>query len=382
MRMGRWAMMLAGTGIVGGFLIRQEEKDLRRSLERLQKDWKVFPPLPGLIDLKGVIHAHTNISHDSRGTADEIIRAAQEAGLHFLMTTDHNSKRIFTEGPRGKHDNLLIIQGAEIIKGGQSLLAINIKEYIEEYTHGPKTIQQIVNEIKSQGGLAFAAHPRTFKEWDVEGIDGTEIYDIADIALDQAWKLPLIAAEALTSFEDYPDEVLLTLLSRPDRYLSHWDRLTQKRRLVGIAGNDAHQRFMLLGKQLDPYQLVFRFVQTHILAPACEETPLLNALKAGHTYFSFSLLADATGFQFTAGNAKDRVIMGDSIPYSPDLVLTAQMPHTGLIRLYQNGKVVNHATADRLDHPVKERGVYRIEVSLSIDGAPYPWIISSPIYIV
>ncbi len=375
-------MMLAGTGLVGGLLIRQEEKDLRRWLDRLQKDRKALPPLPGLIDLKGVIHAHTNISHDSRGTADEIIRAAQEAGLHFLMTTDHNSKRIFTEGPRGKHDNLLIIRGAEIIQGGQAILAINIKEYIEEYDRVAKPIQQLVNEIKAQGGLAFAAHPNTFKEWNVEGIDGTEIYDMADNAYTQAWKLPWIAAEALTSLQDYPDEVYLSLLTRPDHALSQWDRLTQKRMLVGIAGNDAHQRFMLFGKQLDPYQLVFRFVQTHILATACEEAPLLNALKAGHTYFSFSLLADATGFQFTAGNSKDRVIMGDGIPYSPDLVLTVQTPHLGLIRLYQNGKIVNHATATRLDHPVKERGVYRIEVSLSVDGAPYPWIISSPIYIV
>jgi hypothetical protein len=380
--MGRWAMMLAGTGLVGGLLIRQEEKDLRRWLDRLQKDRKALPPLPGLIDLKGVIHAHTNISHDSRGTADEIIRAAQEAGLHFLMTTDHNSKRIFTEGPRGKHDNLLIIRGAEIIQGGQAILAINIKEYIEEYDRVAKPIQQLVNEIKAQGGLAFAAHPNTFKEWNVEGIDGTEIYDMADNAYTQAWKLPWITAEALTSLEDYPDEVYLSLLTRPDHALSQWDRLTQKIRLVGIAGNDAHQRFMFFGRKLDPYQLVFRFVQTHILAPECKEAPLLNALKAGHTYFSFSLLADATGFQFTAGNAKVQVIMGDGITYSPDLVLTAQTPHTGLIRLYQNGKIVDHSTAARLDHPVMEKGVYRIEVSLSIDGAPYPWIISSPIYIV
>ncbi|MBI3610482.1 MAG: CehA/McbA family metallohydrolase [Nitrospirae bacterium] len=380
--MGRWAMMLTGVGIIGRFSIRHEEKEFQEYLELLQMDRKILPPFPGLIDLKGVIHAHTRISHDSKGTADEIIRAAQGADLQFLMTTDHNDKRIFTEGLQGKYENLLIIRGAEITQGGQSILAVHIKEYINEYTKYAKTIQQIVNEIKSQGGLAFAAHPYTFKEWDVEGIDGTEIYDMADNAYAQAWKLPWMATEAFVSFQDYPDEVFLSLLARPDDYLSQWDRLTQKRKLVGIAGNDAHQRFMLFGKQLDPYQLVFRFVQTHILTPAFEETPLLNALQAGHTYLSFGLLADATGFQFAAGNSNIRAIMGDSISYSPDLVLTAQTPHTGIIQLYRNGKVMDTVTAARLDYPVKERGVYRIEVSLPIEGVKYPWIISSPIYVV
>lgn len=374
-------MVLVGVGIGVPYFIRQEQQEFHDDIERLRNERKALPPLPGLTDFKGVIHAHTHISHDSKGTADEIIRTAREAGLRFLITTDHNSKRIFTEGLHGNYEDLLIIRGAEIIQGGQSILAVNLKEYVEEWDAGPKPLQQIVNEVKSQGGFVFVAHPYKFKEWDIEGIDGMEVYDMADSAITQKWKIPWIAAQAVTSFQDHPNELYLPLLSRPDDYLYRWDRMTQKRRWIGIAGSDAHQRFALFGRQLDPYQLVFRFVQTHILAPACEETALLDALMAGHAYASFGLLADASGFLFTAGDSTDRVIMGDSIPYSPHLVLTAQTPNTGTIRLYHNGKAAALATTRRMDYPVKERGVYRIEVSLPIDGVSYTWIISNPIYV-
>jgi len=375
-------MVLAGLGIGGPFFIRQVHQERLDDIERLQNERETLPPIPGLTDFKGVIHAHTHISHDSTGTPDDIIRAARETGLRFLMTTDHNSKRIFTEGLHGDYGDLLIIRGAEIIQASQSILAIHLKEYIEEWGAGPKPIWQIVNEIKSQGGLAFAAHSSRFKEWGTEGIDGMEFYDMADSALALKWKIPWVAAQAIASFQDHPDEVYLSMLSRPDDSLNRWDRLTKKRKCVGIAGNDAHQRFAILGRQLDPYQLVFRFVQTHILAPACEETALLKALMAGHTYASFGLLADATGFQFTASDPTTRGIMGDSIPYSPNLVLTARMPNKGMIQLYHNGIMAGLKTARHMEYQVKERGVYRIEVSLPINGTLYPWIISNPIYVI
>jgi predicted metal-dependent phosphoesterase TrpH len=379
---GRWTIALLGVGIGGPFYIRQEQRKFTDDIEKFRNERAILPSLPGLTDFKGVIHAHTHISHDSTGTPDDIVRAAREAGLRFLMTTDHNSKRIFTEGLQGNYGDLLIIRGAEIIQGGQSILAINLKEYIEEWGAGPKPLQQIVNEIKSQGALVFVAHPYEFKEWDIDGIDGMELYDMADSAVALKWKIPWVAAQAATSFKDHPDEVYLSILSRPDDNLYRWDRLTRKRKWIGIAGNDAHQRFALFGRQLDPYQLVFRFVQTHILAPKCDETALLNALMAGHTYSSFGLLADAGGFQFTAGDSIARGTMGDSIPLSPRLVLTAHTPNTGTIRLYHNGKIAALETARRMDYPVKERGVYRIEVSLPINGTSYPWIISNPIYVI
>ncbi|MBI3802979.1 MAG: CehA/McbA family metallohydrolase [Nitrospirae bacterium] len=389
------ASTLAALSSFGRYSIRYSNRHLQKQIEILQRDRKAVPSLSGLLDLKGVIHLHTHLSRDSQGSPEEIFRAAGEAGLQFLMTTDHNTRRIFTEGIWGKYDDLLVIRGAELIKGGQALLAINIKEYIDGHR---LSIQEAVTEIKAQGGLAFVAHPWLFKSWEVEGIDGMEIYDIADTVYAQAWKAPWLAMDVLTSWKDYPEEVFLTLLSRPDYYLSKWDRLLQKRKLVGIAGNDAHQNVRFLGRQLDPYPLDFKYVQTHLLATALEERPLLEALQAGRSYLSFGLLADATGFQFlaaktaagsgrmggTVGGIIGGIIgmMGEAVPQTPGLTLTVQTPQAGEIRLYRNGEVIDKVASTRLIHPVSQKGIYRVEVSLQIEWDQYPWIISNPIYIV
>lgn len=375
------AATVTGFPLIGLTFARHTNQRLLEHVASLAEDRQVPAPLPGLHDFKGVIHVHSRLSKDSDGAPDtEIIRAAQAAGLRFVLTTDHNDRRIFTEGMQGKYGDILVIRGAEMIKDGQSLLAINIKEYIDGHR---MTIQQAVDEIKAQGGLAFVAHPWRFKEWDVAGLDGMEIYDLADSTYSNLWKAPVMLADFLNFDDDLPEEIFLRgPCSRPDYDLSRWDALTRQRRLVGIAGNDAHQNTKIVGRMIDPYALDFKFVQVHILATAFEETYLLQALQAGHSYSSFGVLSEATGFQFLARNTKILGIMGDEVAFSSRPILTVRAPHAGLIRLYRAGQVVAEANASGLDHAVQKKGVYRIEVSLPIDGQEYPWIFSNPIYVV
>lgn len=364
--------------LVGGWLMRASNGSLRESLQDLGLRRTSLPPLPGILDLTGAIHVHSLLSRDSRGRPEEILGAARQAGLRFLMTTDHNTRRIFTEGLQGRIDGLEVIRGAEMIKDGQSILAIDTKEFIDGHQ---MSVQQAVREIKAQGGLAFVAHPWRFKEWEVEGIDGMEIYDIADAAYAQAWKAPWVGLDMLSSWKDYPDEVLLGLLSRPGHHLSAWDGLTGARRLVGIGGNDAHQNVRFMGMQLDDYSLDFRYVQTHLLATSGERADLLEALRSGHTYLSFGLLADATGFRFLAERNGIAGIMGDRVTGAPGLTLTLESPLEGRIALFRDGRKVQETTASRLVHPVAGSGVYRGEVSLPVHGRVFPWIISNPIYV-
>jgi hypothetical protein len=369
---------LAALSFLGGWSMRVSNRRLRDRLQELGLRRKPLPPLPGLLDLTGAIHVHSILSPDCRGTPEEILRAAREAGLRFVMTTDHNTRRIFKEGIQGRWNGLTVIRGAEMIKEGQALLAIDTKEFIDGHR---MSIQEAIREIKSQGGLAFVAHPGRFREWSVEGIDGMEIYDIADAAYAQAWKAPRVGLEMLSSWEECPEEVLLSLLFRPDHHLATWDGLIGTRRLVGIAGNDAHQNVRFLGMQFDPYDLDFRFVQTHLLATSEEKPALLEALRAGHTYLSFSLLGDATGFRFFAEMDGIAGIMGDRVPLAAGLTLTVQAPLEGPIRLYLDGRRVRETVSSRLDHSVAAAGVYRGEVSLSVGGKSFPWIISNPIYV-
>ncbi|HQQ86120.1 MAG TPA: PHP domain-containing protein, partial [Candidatus Marinimicrobia bacterium] len=61
----------------------------------------------------GCIHIHTVYS-DGSGTYEEVIRAAQEAGLDYIMVSDHQTLRGRDEGYAGWHANLFVSIGYEI----------------------------------------------------------------------------------------------------------------------------------------------------------------------------------------------------------------------------------------------------------------------------
>ncbi|MGH7274432.1 MAG: PHP domain-containing protein, partial [Nitrospiria bacterium] len=125
--------------------------------------------LEGYKDLRGAIHVHSYISHDSRGTPEEIIQGAKETDLDFIVMTDHDSPRIFKEGMQGRYEGVLVIRGMEVIKGCRgtadmcaSVLAIGLANYFD---HRPLTFQQVLDEVNGQGGIAFVAHPRGWQDW-------------------------------------------------------------------------------------------------------------------------------------------------------------------------------------------------------------------------
>jgi hypothetical protein len=316
---------------------------------------------------------------------DEIVEASRRAGSAFVIMTDHHSSKVYSRGFEGLFEDVLVIRGSEIIKGCRgrtgdtcnSLLVLGVKDYIH---HKTLTMSQVVDKVKKRGGLAIAAHPNGFVDWHTD-IDGMEIYDILDDAVDHRWKFAKYFFDVLYSFNRYPDEVFLSILDRPEQALQKWDELTQKRRIVAIAGNDAHQNIRFSGKQIDPYSLTLRFVRTHVLAPSLGEREILSALAAGHAYVSFDILADATGFGFWAESDRVLGIMGDEVEWAEGLTLKLQTPIAGKIVVMKDGRLFKKATAQKLTLPVEEPGVYRVEVSLPIRGEWWPWIYSNPIYV-
>src|SRR5262252_7032993 len=97
-----WGAAGLGACFLGGAGMLRSNRRLQRSLEELRSRRAVLPPVPGRLDLKGVLHVHSRLSPDSRGRPEEIVAAAQEAGLRFVMTTDHNTRRVFQEGLQGR----------------------------------------------------------------------------------------------------------------------------------------------------------------------------------------------------------------------------------------------------------------------------------------
>lgn len=352
---------------------------LRRSIQEPSRETVPESTPEGGRDVRGAIHVHSYLSHDSEGRPEEILQAAAEAKLDFIIMTDHTNPRIFTEGLEGRHDGIFVIRGMEIIQESAALLAIGMKGFID---HKKFPLQEVVDRLKAEGALIFAAHPKNYPGWRrLTGLDGIEIYDIYDDATDYKTRYVRYFFDILFAFHRYPDEVFLSILDRPTRELAMWDRQTQSRKVAGIAGNDAHQNVRIFGRQIDPYSRSFRFVNTHLLVPALNQGALLQALKEGHGYISFDILADATGFFFGARDEKRGGRMGDELSFREGIALHARAPQPGRFRLVKDGAVIYGGEGSTFSFSPTGKGVYRVEWMIRRGDRWWPWIYSNPIYL-
>lgn len=381
---------------------------IREALAALRNQRVKPPALDGYAEFRGVVHSHTNLSHDSPGTSGEILEAARLSRLDFLVTTDHYTPRIFTEGIEGRKDSVLVVRGVEVALGCTrvgaltrrcaSVLAIGLREPLVPGENGQWDWDALFQSIQKQGALSIIAHPRGMMNSSYfRYADGMEIYDIADTVRDRLVDVPRFLRDFTLDYADYQEEIVLPLIvERSGWNLAEWDRFTKTRRFIGLAGNDAHQNLRAFGRQADPYALSFKAVNNHVLAPT--ETPekrkafapglttegLVAALRAGRSFAAFNILADAGGFRFTA-HASDGgavvAVLGDEVPMQAGLTLVAQSPVPGLLELLRDGMPIRRQEGRELRHQVDRPGVYRVEVSLKVVDRWRPWIFANPIYV-
>ncbi|MBI3606506.1 MAG: PHP domain-containing protein [Nitrospirae bacterium] len=336
------------------------------------------PPLDGLRRYRGVIHVHSNLSHDSRGDPAEILSAAKAIGLDFVMMTDHNNPKIFQRGLEGLHDGVLIVRGAEIGSEGDYLLALGIESFIDP---AGKTFREITAAIAAQGGVAIGAHPNRFHHWSDPGLAGVEVWDLYDEAISDRWRYATLALDVLFSYGAYPAEILLSIVRHPARALAAFDDETRRRPLVAIGTPDAHRNVRIF-RRLDPYPLTLHLVTTYLLAEDKTRPALLDALRRGRAYLAFDLLASAPTFDFRLVDGQGKSwMMGDRVPAGAGRTLRVFAPHAGRITVIRDGRVISQTDAPTLEQPVDGPGVYRAEVALSVQGQWRPWIYSNPIYV-
>ena len=357
---------------------------------------------PAYADYRGVIHVHSFLGGHSTGTFAEIERAAQTNGLAFVVMSEHPSgdydtRSLTLKGVRG---GVLFVQGNETSESAEDRL-LTFGGTAATTGGAPSSTQESVTRAKAAGQLVFIAHPETFRSWqETSGFDGMEIYNLhADAKNINRFSLFF---DGLWSYRSYPHLLWTRFYQSPDANLRRFDELTAqeggRRKVVAIAGNDAHANVglslrQLTGKpvvelKLDPYERSFQVVRTHVLVerdqPLNEEN-LLNALARGHAYVSFDVLCDASGFRFGAANDSEQKLMGDEIALTSGVRLQAETPVKSRIVLYRNGQVVSEAKeVARHEWTANEAGVYRVVCYLPQLPAPLdakPWIISNPIYV-
>jgi len=353
------------------------------------------------VEYVGNAHAHTPYSDGALYHAD-IAAAALQAGLDFVIVTDHNVWVRGVEGIYSRQDGrrLLLLVGEEVHDvrrrpQANHLLVYGAEAEVAHYAANP---QRLIDAVRTAGGFCFLAHPfekaaprigepaLPWVDWEVSGFTGLEIWNYMSEfkSLMRYWFNALRYARTPEAGIRGPFPQLLTL----------WDKLlAEGRRVAAIGGADAHGARYRLGpleRVIFPYDYLFRAVNTHILTPrpltgdfAHDRALIYDALRRGHAWVGYDLLYPTEGFRFSAQAWRAEAIMGDELPLGTGATLQVRSPMMADIRLLHHGDLVKREErATNLTYITSEPGAYRAEVYLSFRGRKRGWIFSNPIYLV
>jgi hypothetical protein len=343
----------------------------------------------------GNLHVHTTYS-DGTARHAEVAQAAVKAGLDFVIVTDHN---VWVEGCERHYGKVLLLVGEEVHDvrrqpQANHLLAYHAESELALLAPDP---QALINAVNEGGGLCFLAHPVEYgsrispdlapigwADWNVNGYAGLEIWNYMS-----EFKA-LARNNLLALIYSYVPALGITGPFRETLY--RWDQLlAQGRRVTAIGSADAHGNTYSLGsleRVVFPYDYLFRCVNTHIVSDRPfnnqlehDKQVVYDALRAGHTWVGYDLIAPTAGFRFTARSINNHAMMGDELVRTGATKFEVQTPQRGFVRLLCNGRVVAQERGNLLRYTTAEPGAYRVEVYRSYRGGQRGWIFSSPIYV-
>ncbi len=343
----------------------------------------------------GNAHVHTTYS-DGTALHEEVAQAAGEAGLNFVITTDHN---VWVNGVEGYYGRVLLLVGEELHNVRQRPQANHLLVYHAEEELAPveSSPQQVINRANERGGLCFLAHPFEYggsigrdldaipwHDWDVSGYAGLEIWNYMS-----EFKSLMRNKLAALIYGNAPDWGI----TGPFRAtLQQWDQLlAQGIRLAAIGGADAHGQSYSMGSMervVFPYSYLFRCVNTHILTDQPlngtlehDKELIYGALRAGHTWVGYDLLGSTTGFRFSARSGSNQALMGDVLKRTGATVFEVQTPQRASIRLLCNGATIASTSGQSLRFTSAEPGAYRVEATRGHKLGQRGWIFSSAIMV-
>jgi hypothetical protein len=196
----------------------------------------------------GIVHVHSDYSHDGRDSLEALRAFAAERGIAFVGLTDHAEDFDPARFARYReHCDRASVGGVRLIPGleyrfegfpGLHLLALGLGDWAD-----PRTPEQFVATVVRRSGFCFVAHPRLAR-----------------------YRVPPVVAAAVDGIEVWnaaydtrylPDPQAIRLLRRLQR---------EHPRLVGVAGLDQHDA----GNDR----------QTRVLLPTAGSDPLAE-LRAG-----------------------------------------------------------------------------------------------------
>ncbi len=367
----------------------------------------------------GVIHIHTNRS-DGRSSPDEVAQAAANAGLKFLVFTDHGDATRAPDPPTYRH-GVLCIDAVEISTSGGHYLALDMPAAPYPLAGEPR---DVVEDVARLGGFGAPAHPDSpkpelrWREWSAP-FPALEIIN-PDTgwrarAQDAGWRPKLRLVDRLFSYPFRPGETIASFVSASPENLARWEMLTRQRTVVALAGADAHAKLAIKSSEpgdnrfsiaLPSYEASFETLSVHVRpngplstsstsfpgAPgnaAADAAAILHGIRDGHLHIVVDALASPASFSFTAEGAGTTAAEGDTIarrlrcrcPGSIALHVKSNAPSTFTTTVWQGSQILKLTAQPTFDVSVSDApAVYRVEIRAPDPGEPV-WLISNPIYV-
>jgi hypothetical protein len=339
------------------------------------------------------------------GSVAEVIQEAKKTGLDFLVITDAG-KKVQIPDPSGYHSNLLVFYEREqrlidarfLILGDRSSLSSQ-----ESSLFLTDLISQ--RDPLSRESMVILAHPffngPTWVGDFPPGVDALEVINPRAMS-HQVWlrsKGRVLMSVFVYLFN--PRLAFLRLYQEPEKEIALWDALTQSRKLFATGGTEATARAMPANNffiRFPSYQSSFEIVSNHVLLSSeltgrffSDQAKIMQALKNGNSYIALNLLGNPKGFLAVMKRNDAEYLMGSSVPLQSGLELKVTLPRRPIVPfevvVLRNGHVVYRGDYTRVDLPITEVGVYRVEVRVQPRLA-FPernlwaiWILTNPFFV-
>ena len=328
---------------------------------------------------KGCIHIHSNIS-DGSGNIETISKAAKNAGLTWIIITDHN----YFDTQEGIYNGVYVLKGEEISPANNShYLALGIDELIEPSNDS----QTNVNNVRKNGGFGFAAHPNESRirknkwkpiVWNNKSVipDGVEIWNWFSSWGDNLNDRNIFKLAYSYFFKN-------KIISNPSpKTLNWWDELNQKSSKIvpAIGGVDAHALKVyryILPLTVFPYKTCFKTITNVIPLDKplsnnfdIAKKQILTAIKNGNNLIiNRKICSDIP--QIDIVNANTIKSFGETIALTDFTYLDIKVHRTADIKVILNGKEYATNRMKRCRIPITKEGKYRVEFSYSGRGYAY-----------
>jgi hypothetical protein len=352
----------------------------------------------------GILHVHTNRS-DGRSSPEMVAAIAARVGLRFVVFTDHGDATRKPDAP-AYLSGVLCLDGVEISTNGGHYIAVGMPE--SPYPLGGEP-RDVVEDVHRLGGFGIAAHPDSpkaelrWREWSAP-IDAVELLNP-----DSSWRVhamrpgirpKLGLVRALLTYPVRPAESIAAVLVNASSAIAEFDRIAAQRRIVAVAGADAHAKLEL--RNVDPgdnrfslelpgYEPALQVMSVRIrpAAPltgsdaATDGERLLRGLRSGHLYTAVDAWASPPAFSFTASHANGAAGQGDEItaPGPAQLHVRSNAPAGFITTVLQGMSHVVDTDANAVDVDVTSPGVFRVEIRRRTSADEPAWIISNPIFL-